>query len=120
MDKQQKHHSTNPSSIFTKVFGVRNKVAHLEFYLLPRLMLMEYNGVSLDRAEVDKAYNNLKSLETRLKKDFYAATYPRVINPNSPQKLLPYLRTGELGKFGFTRPDGKDHFLKDITSTDKE
>lgn len=121
MDKDPKYFSKNKDSVFAKVFGVRNKVAQLEFYLLPRLMIMEHNGISVDAQNIDVAYGQLRALETRLKSEFFTALGDkgRIINPNSPKKMYAYL-TDSLGHLGFLRPDGNWYYLSQIETTDQD
>jgi DNA polymerase-1 len=108
--------SANKNSPFSKIWGLTNKIAHLEFSLLPRLMEMEYRGVYLDTPRVQQHFTSLVALETTLKQKFFDTLPPKQkrINPNSPKQLIQYLHK-TIGDQGFTRPDGKFRALKHMT-----
>lgn len=121
VDKKQYAYSRNSDSQYTKVWGVRNRIVHLENALLPEILNMEIKGVSLDKPEVERLFNLLKQTETDLKKAFYASLegINKPINPNSSQKVKA-LFSSRMGYEGFYRPDGTWRGLSDIKDTDQD
>lgn len=123
MDKDPESWSKNKTSDFTKVWGLKNKVAHLEFYLLPRLMLMEHHGVFMNIDEVEHQFNRLKNIEGGLKQKWFnelADLKERPINPNSSKKVFQFLTGFKMGGQGFIRPDGDPMTLRKISSIDQD
>lgn len=122
MDADSKYWSRNTKSDFISVWNLHNKVAHLEFYLLPRMLQMELQGFCMDTEAIEEHYGRLKRLEGGLKQVWLSKLDELgqgPLNPNSSKKVKDYL-SGKLGHLGLTRPDGTRILLSSIPSIDQD
>lgn len=118
MNKVTKAFTLNKDSAYIKVFGVHNRVFHLEMELILLFTRIEDAGVHINMDEIQRIYNGLRLQESKLITDFHKASNT-IINPRSSQQITQWVKEN-VGEMGYTQPDGRKKLLRDIPKVDHE
>jgi DNA polymerase I-like protein with 3'-5' exonuclease and polymerase domains len=118
LNENERLHTRNINSEYLKVFGVKNRLFHMEMELISVYTELEHHGFYMDVPKIEELFVESKHLENRILSKFISSVGSNC-NPRSPKQVLTMLRR-KYASDGVVDQYGDYRAIADLQKTGKD